>query len=103
MIPEFESLSDEERKFIRFDLQHVWQDENYDKKLFEDRLLALREALVEKRFSVGELRRISPYRCYADRVNCIVVNYNGDLYKCTARDFIPENREGFLDREGRVS
>ena len=103
VIPEFESLSDEERKFIRFDLQHVWQDANYDKKLFEDRLVALRETLVGKRFSVGELRRISPYRCYADRVNHIVVNYNGDLYKCTARDFIPENREGFLDKEGRVS
>jgi radical SAM additional 4Fe4S-binding domain len=31
-----------------------------------------------------------------------VVNYNGDLYKCTARDFLPENRVGYLSEVGEL-
>ena len=40
--------------------------------------------------------------CYADCENSIVVNYNGDLYKCTAREFSPETREGLLTPDGKV-
>ena len=40
--------------------------------------------------------------CYADRTNSVVINYNGDVYKCTARDFKPENREGYLNEDGRI-
>ena len=29
-----------------------------------------------------------------------IVNYNGDLYKCSARDFTKENREGILTSDG---
>ena len=42
-----------------------------------------------------------PY-CYADKKNTVVVNYNGDLYKCTARDFVSKNREGTLTADGDI-
>jgi uncharacterized protein len=28
------------------------------------------------------------YACYADNYNEAVINYNGDVFKCTARDII---------------
>lgn len=40
--------------------------------------------------------------CYADRENSVVVNYNGDVYNCTARDFKPEDREGYLSEDGEI-
>ena len=45
---------------------------------------------------------LSKERCYGDRENFIVINYNGDLYKCTARDFTPSNKEGLLTSDGEL-
>ncbi len=41
--------------------------------------------------------------CYADRQDSVVVNYNGDVYKCTAQDFISEDREGVLNENGTIT
>lgn len=40
--------------------------------------------------------------CYGDKLNHALVNYNGDVFGCTARDFIPENRIGFLELDGTI-
>lgn len=40
--------------------------------------------------------------CYADSPRHAVINYNGDVFKCTARDFATESREGRLNNEGRI-
>ena len=45
---------------------------------------------------------MSFYRCYADRENSAVINYNGDVYNCTARDFNPQEREGYLNEKGEI-
>ena len=102
VIPEFDCLSEGERAYLKFDVQHVWQDSNYDIKDFDKKQTALRDSLIEKGYDVSSLKRIDSSRCYADRSNCIVINYNGDLYKCTARDFISSNREGLLTKEGNL-
>ncbi len=41
--------------------------------------------------------------CYADKENSVVINFNGDVYKCTARDFIKESREGVLNADGTIT
>lgn len=38
--------------------------------------------------------------CYGDKRNSCVVNYNGDLYKCTAIDFHKTLRDGYLSENG---
>jgi len=38
--------------------------------------------------------------CYADKRGSVVINYNADIYKCTARDFTKENRAGYINNEG---
>jgi uncharacterized protein len=42
------------------------------------------------------------YACYADRINQATINYNGDVFKCTARDFTKDNLEGVLDSDGLI-
>lgn len=102
VISEFDDLSEEERSFIKFDIQHVWQDSNYDRKDFDKKQIELRETLLKKGHNVSSLKHIDSSRCYADRKNCIVINYNGDLYKCTARDFISSNKEGIITKDGKL-
>lgn len=40
--------------------------------------------------------------CYADKRNSVVINYNGDIFKCTARDFTKAAREGYIDEQGEL-
>ena len=40
--------------------------------------------------------------CYADKRMQATVNFNGDAFKCTARDFTKANREGVLDESGKI-
>ncbi len=39
--------------------------------------------------------------CYAERENQFIINYNGDVFKCSV-GFNPEERFGYLSSEGRV-
>lgn len=41
--------------------------------------------------------------CYADKINSVVINYDGSIYKCTARNFDAENRVGMLMKTGEIS
>lgn len=41
------------------------------------------------------------HSCYSDKLNHIVVNYDGKLYKCTARDY--SNEVGILNENGTVT
>src|SRR6202020_1629629 len=40
--------------------------------------------------------------CYADKRNSAVINYNGDIFKCTARDFTTTKRAGYLSNTGEL-
>lgn len=42
------------------------------------------------------------HSCYADKENEAVINYNGKVYKCNARDFKEDNCEGILDESGNI-
>lgn len=92
--------SDIER--LEIDFQHVWQDNLSDNMTFIEKQKSIRDIFVKEGFLVKELKHIDSSRCYADRKNHYVINYNGDVYKCTARDFSKENREGILTKEGEV-
>ena len=51
----------------------------------------------------GEISKSKLFsKCYADRENSVAINYNGDVYNCTARDFNPKNREGYLNKDGEI-
>ncbi|MEG1544459.1 MAG: SPASM domain-containing protein, partial [Tannerellaceae bacterium] len=100
IIEEFKTLSKEENSRISFDFQKVWQDISTvttSKKLEE-----LRKWFKEERLSVNCSAKFMKSRCYADKCNNLLVNYDGSVYKCSARDFNVENREGVLLTDGTI-
>lgn len=42
------------------------------------------------------------HKCYSDRLNHAVINYNGDVFKCTARDYSEKLKAGVLNHEGKI-
>lgn len=40
--------------------------------------------------------------CYADKKNEAVINYDGKVYKCYARDFTERRHEGILNHDGQI-
>jgi uncharacterized protein len=90
------------RRFVMFDFHRVWQ--NYD----AGDLSALLEETIAKVHSYGfevsntyAMNNVSD-SCYADKNNSAVINYNGDIFKCTARDFLNDKREGFINDDGEL-
>ncbi len=77
-------------------LQQVWQD----KTDLTSEVELLTKAMQEKGYITNNNHSSKKERCYADKENSIVVNYDGNLYKCTARDFEPELTEGHLGENG---
>lgn len=97
VLSDLQTLSKEDKKWIKIDLQHVWQDVgNFDKESFFAVQAKIRKAFLENGFMVHELKHIDNSRCYADRENNVSINYDGKLFHCTARDFIESNSEGIL-------
>lgn len=48
------------------------------------------------------LRGTISHVCYADNFHQAVFNYNGEVFKCTARDFTGGNKEGILAEDGDI-
>ena len=97
---EFNDIDPETKnKFLLIDFHRVWQDSDGEDipKIVDQNL----EYMKSKGITV---KHNSPNNvvqsCYADKRNSAVINYNGDIYKCTARDFTRPNRAGFINEEG---
>ena len=40
--------------------------------------------------------------CYADRINYAHINYDGNVYRCTANDYTADNALGYVDDAGNI-
>lgn len=100
---EFSDISQADRDaYMEFDYHRVWQNDKVDDAhLVLDRNV---DSMRESGFKVSG--KYSPNNvhdsCYADKRNSVVINYNGDLFKCTARDFTKVQRAGVLSEEGEL-
>ena len=94
-------LSMRERKLITLSMNKVWQEKstllNETVEIFEKAAsnfgLTIPDALLE-----DHVRNA----CYADKTNEAVINFDGNVYKCNARDFSIERSEGFLNSKGNI-
>lgn len=106
-IESFKELMEDFKKYwhyanVRFSFHKVWQEKESE-ELFTQR--AIMKEYIEKRkinSNINSYYGDSLINCYADFDNNIIINYNGDIYKCTARDFKPENRLGYISNEGNI-
>lgn len=103
VIDDIASFSSAEKSLITIDMQRVWQDRDKGSlNDFETTQIRIREAFIQEGFKVNELKHIDKSRCYADQENHISLNYDGRLFKCTARDFVAHNSEGKLLPDGTI-
>lgn len=104
ILDDLKDISEENAAFLTVDFQKVWQDTaiKYDDETLGRTLDAFRKRF--KRVS-AHYNHTDAFRhpCYADLRNESVINYNGDVYKCTARDFTHENRLGELNDDGTIT
>lgn len=94
----FSDLSPKEKSLIYADLQVVWQVENrWD-------LYRSLEAVMSAFNNRGILSGRMDFRgfCYGDKRNSCLVNYNGDIFKCTAVDFVKVKRDGYISKKGEI-
>lgn len=100
-----DDISIENRDKTYFTLQRVWQTRTVEEdKNIEEQLNEQIEYVRSKGIKVNYNRTVycQGMRCYADTVRQSVVNYDGSLYKCTARDFANQKAAiGYLTDDGK--
>lgn len=99
VLGELEDLPQETKNHINCSFQEVWQTAD---KSVRDKATQLADMFRGNGISASSDIIYHRHLCYADRENHITVNYNGDLYKCTAREFTPSTREGILSADGNI-
>lgn len=101
---DFKNLPIECKTKINIDFQRVWQDKKVNDIDISDTLIECIEAFENIGIKVyGEIINQVWYPCYADKTNQALINFNGDVFKCTARDFTKENRLGILNEDGTIT
>ena len=86
-------------KYLFFDFHRVWQNANEGNisSMLNENIKTIRnKGFIVKNNNLNNVFE----SCYADKRNSVVINYNGDIYKCTARDFTKNNRVGYIDDFG---
>lgn len=86
---------------LKFNLIKIWQEDS--QSVNNKDLVFLSDKIRNAGYYVDltELVRKN-YVCYADNYNQALINYDGKVFKCTARDFTKENAEGYLNDEGDI-
>ena len=101
IMEEFKQMDEDSRKRIEFSFHKVWQEDSSLE--MDDSIRQAHKQYLNEGFEATVNEGISAGRCYADSTRNIVVNYDGLIYKCTARDFTSENAEGQLLEDGTIS
>ena len=101
IVDDFENMSPEDKKFLSVTFHKVWQEQDNTLGNTVNSLIAYFRSKGLNAM-VGGLPDNLKNPCYADKNNHAVINYNGELFKCTARDFSKENSEGFIDEQGQL-
>ncbi len=102
VINDLENLESSAKKNIALSMQKVFQEPNSQEltDLVENFKFYAKEKGINHRSALlSDTLRNS---CYADKKNQAVINYNGDVYKCNARDFNQKNKEGVLNGDGEI-
>ncbi|WP_291906639.1 radical SAM protein [Chitinophaga sp. CB10] len=102
VINDLDDLTVEEKSLISLSMQKVFQEPGTPElvqrvALFKE--YAKQHHIYHRSAILADTVRSS---CYADKVNEAVINYNGDVYKCNARDFNQKNKEGVLTEQGEI-
>ncbi|WP_255499301.1 radical SAM/SPASM domain-containing protein [Dysgonomonas sp. HDW5A] len=103
ILADLTNIECDKRKNIVTSFHCVWQTSklayntnNYNNLLDQMDLFEANKIPTDSHLRLHKVQEV----CYADIQNSAVVNFNGDLFKCTARNFDTVNRVGYLDESG---
>lgn len=101
----FKGVKESEKRLISFDFQRVWQEKRNEEDETEKKAQSIRSIFRKEGFIV--LTNYIPHNikesCYGDKLNHILINYDGLTFGCTARDFTEANSIGKLNEDGTVT
>lgn len=101
ILEDLSEIKEESKKNLTTSFHCVWQVGSpsiKDELLPQIRAFRRSNMKVNSNFNLRSVNKI----CYADLRNSVVVNYNGDIFKCTARNFTSLKREGYLADDGNI-
>ena len=96
IIPE---LSEQAKAKVTVKFQQVWQDsakKQVCSEECENKFVNLGLKVDQSRFNT------KGYVCYADKMQQALINYDGKVFKCTARDFTTYPEDGMLLDSGDI-
>ncbi|QXU40617.1 radical SAM/SPASM domain-containing protein [Pedobacter sp. D749] len=102
IIEDFKALTHEEKSRLIFSFHRVWQDSQA--KDYANVIEPTIKYFKNQGFNVKTEYSLDSVNnsCYGDKLNSAVVNFNGDVYKCTARDFTSDSKNGVLSDNGSI-
>ena len=103
VLSDFSDIDNEAKSLLCFNFQRIWQDKSRTQE--EDLQVQIRKLeslFCQQGFSISPYTSNMFGRCYADKRDSIVVNYDGNVFKCTARKFTKENRDGVIRDNGNI-
>ena len=96
---DFLHVEEEAKRFLKFDFHAVWQeDQDLTDVLYDTRVYFRDRGFAVQSGSINSVKD----SCYGDHRNHATINYNGEVFKCTARDFTTKNSEGLLGQNGTI-
>lgn len=97
-------LEGEARQYLLISFHKVWQETDVT---LMGRVRELHRFFRDNGFraTFGDIDLPDSVRnsCYADKKNHATINYNGQVFKCTARNFSKDAKEGILNEDGSIS
>lgn len=98
---DLKDLSAGDMAYLSFSFHKVWQEraDNLDDRVDEITDFFRDRGLGTKLSGIPDSLLNS---CYADKKNQATINYDGNVFKCTARDFNGNNKEGVLNETGEI-
>lgn len=102
IMEDFEDVNEKDREYLKFSFHKIWQV----KENLNSEISSIVEIYRKAGFTcsyIGDRLNAIRQSCYADKPNQATINFNGDVFKCTAREFIKSKREGVLEDSGKIT
>lgn len=104
VIEDIQDMSNKDKENLEISFHQVWQTIKDSDIEITERLREIKKTFRDSNFFVANSSQDNiRHSCYADKANEVLINFNGDLYKCTARDFTKNNKEGELNEDGIIN
>lgn len=99
---DFKNIPNEYKQSISLNFERVWQDKGISDVVTPEIFDWVMQKFSSAGFDISKNDYVIKHRCYADSNRAIVINSDGKLFRCTARDFHEDNSEGYLLEDGTL-